>query len=358
MQVGQNASQSGNSFNKLAQRRTTSQIPLKGKNSILVQGKGTDLQNIKAINGRATRKLISQKRTLELIKVSKRKKDNEATKQYWNIFHCQRKVVTANGKLYGRFCKNRACVVCCSIREALLINKYSPVVSKWEDPHFVGLTLRAVPAKKLKFYVDAMYRAFELIIQRLQKRAKRGKGPMPVGFKTLESEFNATALTYNPHFNVIVANKEIGEAIRAEWCKIWTRRFVNPAIQYCERVRSQNKVMKEVIKYCTKTFSAPHWSKKIRECANPKLYIAAFHNILKAMKGHRVFDRFGFNLPKRNEVIPKGGTVTEVEVYVKWKYDLRYFDWVGEDTASGLSIYEPEPRLLHLLNNCMDILIE
>lgn len=358
MQTGQNARNAGNGFNTLAQLRTTPNLPLKGKEIVVVKGKGTELKNTKAIKGRAKRKMITQKRTLKLIDVAKRKGETETLKQYWNTFYCQSKLITTNGRQHADTCKNRFCVLCCSIREAVLINKYSPVVNKWPDPYFVGLTIKAVSAKKLKFYIDAMYKAFRLIIQKYQKRHKRGKGKKLIGFKTLECEFNDEKLTYNPHFNVVVPDKETGETIRAEWCKIWTRRFVNPEIQYCEPVRSRKKVMKEVIKYCTKTFSEPDKSKKLKRMANPKIYVAAFHNVITAMRGHRIFERFGFNLPKSDTNKPEGGIITKVAHYIKWKYSLKYFDWVGEDTDGLLTNYSPDTRIVHLMDNCMDLLLE
>jgi hypothetical protein len=61
--------------------------------------------------------------SLSLIDIAKKKGQNEQVKAYWNTYHCQSVVYSANGKLYGTYCKNRFCTLCCSIRKPrLLIN--------------------------------------------------------------------------------------------------------------------------------------------------------------------------------------------------------------------------------------------
>jgi hypothetical protein len=87
--------------------------------------------------------------TLSLIDVAKENKDFDRLKGYWNTYHCQSKIYTANGKLYGRYCKNRCCLLCCSIRKADIMNRYLPIIKTWENPHFVTLTARSVPLKSL-----------------------------------------------------------------------------------------------------------------------------------------------------------------------------------------------------------------
>ncbi len=358
MQTGQNIPVSGNSIYTLAQKQTTNNISLQGGGIVIVKGNGTELKDPKAIKGRARRKMITQKRALKLVDVAKRKGDREIKQQFWNAYHCQNNLTTTNGRQHGDYCKNRFCALCCSIRKAALINKYGPILNSWPDPHYVCLTIRAVPAQKLKWLVNAMYRAFDRINNKYQKREQRGKGIGFMGIKTLECEFNSGARTYNPHFNVLVPNKEVGEALRMEWSKIWGPKYVNAAIQYCEPVRSKEKVMIEVIKYGTKTFSEPDRDKKLIGKRNPKIYVAVLYNIVMAMKGKRIFERFGFNLPKTNTIKPKGGTITEVKHYIKWKYDLKLLDWVGEDTDGLLTNYLPDYRLYYLLEYCMDVLLE
>lgn len=56
--------------------------------------------------------------------------------------------------------------------------------------------------------------------------------------------------------------------------------------------------MIEIIKYSTRVFTEPDPNSKKKMKASHKIYMAAMYNIISAMKGHRLFDRFGFDLPK------------------------------------------------------------
>lgn len=88
--------------------------------------------------------MITNKMALSLIDVAKENKDFDRLKGYWNTYHCQSKIYTANGKLFGRYCKNRSCLLCCSIRKADIMNRYLPIIKTWEDPHFVTITAKSV----------------------------------------------------------------------------------------------------------------------------------------------------------------------------------------------------------------------
>lgn len=166
-------------------------------------------------------------------------------------------ITTAHGKQHTRYCGRRVCSVCNNIREFILRSKFEPIFHTWPDPHFIVLTTRSVPARKLKHRIDAMYRAFHRINQKYQKRRQRGDTIQFLGVKTLECEFNPNERWYNPHFNILVPNKEVGELIKMEWSKLWGPKYVNSKIQYCEPVRSRDTILLEVIKYCTKVFTAP-----------------------------------------------------------------------------------------------------
>lgn len=75
-------------------------------------------------------------------------------------------------------------------------------------------------------------------------------------------------------------------------------------------------------------------------------------NILAAMKSHRLFERFGFNLPKTAMV--KEGKITEVSDYNEWKYSSKLMDWFSEQTGEALSNYLPDIYLQNQLANNID----
>lgn len=157
--------------NTLAQKGTTKA----GQNQVLVTGKGSDLNNNEALQGRAKLKTITNSMMLNLIDVAKEKGNDEQLKSLWNTYYCQSEVISSNGRLYGRYCKNRFCTLCCSIRKAEIINKYLPIIENWEEPYFVTLTVKACKAEKLKLMVSKVLQGFQRIKDRHKKTTKEVK---------------------------------------------------------------------------------------------------------------------------------------------------------------------------------------
>lgn len=111
------------------------------KMQVLVAGDGTKLSDNKVLKSRAKRKIITQSLVLSLIDIAKKKGDTKFLQALWNTYHCQEKLFTSNGRMYGQYCKNRFCTICSSIRKAEIMNKYLPELREWEDPYFVTLTV-------------------------------------------------------------------------------------------------------------------------------------------------------------------------------------------------------------------------
>jgi hypothetical protein len=102
---------------------------------LLLYGNGSDITNDKAVQRRARCKMITQTTMLSLIDVATERGANDRVKAYWNTFHCQNVVYTANSNIYAPHCKNRFCTYCCGIRKAELINKYLPLLQSWKEPY-------------------------------------------------------------------------------------------------------------------------------------------------------------------------------------------------------------------------------
>ncbi len=188
----------------LAQSETATEKTGIEKPVIMVCRNGTEIGNTEALKGRAKRKTITQKLSLCLIDVASKKEDEERKQSFWNSYHCQSEIVNSNGRLHGKYCKNRICTLCCCIRKAEIINKYLAVVQYWDSPHFVTITVKSISAKWLKEVIDAMARGFKRIKNKYRKRAQRGKGFILMSIKSLECNFNPTTRKYNPHFHIIV----------------------------------------------------------------------------------------------------------------------------------------------------------
>ena len=70
------------------------------------------------------------------------------------------------------------------------------------------------------------------------------------------------------------------------------------------------------------------------------------------MKGLRLIDRFGFNLPKGSDNKEKVSQI--VEEYQIWEYDAQSMDWVSDEIESTLSAYNPSAELLQILKEHID----
>jgi plasmid rolling circle replication initiator protein Rep len=342
----------GNQFNTLAQSGTAifSDIDFE----LIVPGKGTLIKDNPALSQRAKRKTISQCMILSLIDSAKSKGEHERVKGYWNTFHCLQNVITANGKLYSTYCKNRFCTVCCAIRKAEIINKYLPILRDWEDAHFVTLTVKACKAKNLKKWIAGMFRAFALIYGRCKKRHQRGKGPKLIGIKSLECNFNPVSKTYNPHFHLIVPTEEIALLLKSEWLHQWKSKkqlFTYRNAQHIRKVNDIERDLVETIKYGSKIFTEPDVKRKGDKSIPRTLYASALDNILAAMKGKRIFERFGFNLPKLQKPESRLNLLTH---YSRWSFLASQSDWVNLETGECLANYQMPNKLRFLLDNCID----
>lgn len=292
---------------------------------------------------------------LSLIDVVKAKGEPEREQAYWNAYHCQNKVIISENRMYGNYCKNRFCTVCCAIRKADTINRYYPIISQWKDAHFVTLTVKSCKAKNLNKWIEGMLRAFELIHNRCKKRHQRGLGIKLIGIKSLECNFNPKMKTYNPHYHIIVPNKEVAELLKKEWIYQWKSDktlFTTSKAQYIRPVKNLEHDIIETIKYGSKIFTEPDLNKQSKQSVKPMIYAYALDNILVAMKGKRIFERFGFNLPQQPS---KKYTSKLVVNFETWVFPSDASDWINPETGESLTGYLQPLELSYLLNECINI---
>ncbi len=108
--------------------------------TITVRGKGVDIGNNEQLQKWAKRKLINNFTLYKLIEVAEQYGDKEFAQQSWNTHHCLNEVYTTNGRLYGIYCGNRQCRLCCDIRTAEIVNEYSHILLTWKQAcHVVWL---------------------------------------------------------------------------------------------------------------------------------------------------------------------------------------------------------------------------
>jgi plasmid rolling circle replication initiator protein Rep len=331
----------------------TNLLPKNNKN-VIVSGNGTDSLDNPSLINRARRKTISRAVILMLIDIAKEKGDNERVQQYWNSYHCQSKIYCSENKLYGNYCKNRFCTVCCAIRKADIINRYFPTIKQWQQPYFITLTVKAVKAHNLNRWIKGMNRAFKLILNRCKKRHQRKKGIKLIGIKSLECNFNPNRKTYNPHFHIIVPNKQIADLLKKEWMQQWNKTstlHASSKAQFIRKVENLERDLIETIKYGSKIFTEPDIKNKKGSSFAPIIYAKALDNIFVAMKSQRIFDRFGFNLPQQKQKEPSTKLLFDFKTYI---FNTNATDWINQNTGEYLTGYSQPIELQYLLKDCVN----
>lgn len=198
-----------------------------------------------------------------------------------------------------------------------------------------------------------MIQGFQRIKDKYRKRNQRHTAKKLMGIKSLECNFNPRKKTYNPHFHLMVPDNETAETLINEWCKLWTSKWTSRNAQHKREVKKPERDLIECVKYGTKIFTEPDINKKIRQERASHIYVSALYNILTAMKGHRLFDRFGFNLPVFNE--EKIEKFTPLIQYDEWVFNTNHSDWVNPETSEILSGYIPSHELIRLLQKNIDL---
>ncbi len=342
------------SIYKLAQTGTA----ISTKPVIIISGKGTDLTDGNTVKKKAKRKLMSQTMNLNLVKSADKFGSPDLKKAYRNAYYCQSKIFTVNGRIYSKFCKNRSCIVCTANRKADILNRYLPEINSWEEPYFLTLTVKSVPFYRLRATMDSMIKEFQAIVEIQRKKSGRKTGIKLVGIRSLESNFNPRTKEYNPHFHIIVANREMAEILLNEWLKRGRKKKrINRKGQHMRKVDDTQHDLIEVVKYGSKIFTeqdiyAKGKNKKVLR-GKHTIYIAALNNIFHAMRGLRIFERFGFNLPPDSKHASAGSRV--VSKYHEWIFHLKSADWLSVDTGNPLCNYIPPAELLDILKNSIDI---
>lgn len=294
---------------------------LKPKNALLakksdsdilddVKLKATSKNNQSALLKRAKRVYLKNALSLGLIDINKAKRailledvsdvskmleydkqDKDILRSYWNMYHCAGELTKVGDKITGRYCKNRLCLVCNSIRTAVLIEKYKPVFDSWgENTYFVTLTAKTVDAHELNDRIDGMFKVFKKITNRIRQRAHRGKSEKLEGLRKIECTYNPHSKKYHPHFHLMIKGEKQAKQVLNYWLELGRLEGWEMS-RDAQDVRQASKGSEmELFKYFTKIISSKAKDKSI--------YLDSLDVIFKAFRGRRVFQNFGFKLPK------------------------------------------------------------
>jgi hypothetical protein len=230
-------------------------------------------------------------------------KDRQIMRSYWNMYRCNREMVKdSKGNVKTRYCKNRLCLICNSIRTAALLDKYAPIFEAWEDELFmVTLTIENCEANQLKASIDEMQKSFIKAKDSIKKLHQKGRAKKFEGLRKLE----CTSLRENdfhPHFHILVRGEENAYLLRDYWVEVVQKsKIISCKLKGWDEKEQRHvelqrvdkafgNIGKELFKYFTKIISTSS-----KEKGN-FIYTNRLDTIFKAMKGKRVFQTFGFKI--------------------------------------------------------------
>ena len=82
------------------------------KREITVSGEGTEMDNEEGLKERARKKTIDFVKATKLIEVCEKKGNLNRIQSYHNTLNCQKRMYSCDGRLYGKYCKNRMAIFC------------------------------------------------------------------------------------------------------------------------------------------------------------------------------------------------------------------------------------------------------
>lgn len=248
--------------------------------------------------------------------------------------------VDENGKAHSKYCKNRWCPLCQSIRIAKLIRGYKNQLEQYPELYFVTLTRPTVPAEGLKAQREKMMKSFTSI--RNSFFFRRGKFS---GLRKAECTIRPDG-HYHFHFHVLVNSKAAAEFMVQRWLKL-NPDAVEDAQDIEEVDKSNDRSLLEIFKYFTKLLA-----KLKSEDGSEHTYISytRLNVIFEFMKGQRVFQPFGSLRPVEEdfeeEELEADLNIDQANSIWRWATS----DWYNIETGETLTGYEPAEKLVDLLN--------
>lgn len=262
--------------------------------------------------------------------------DSPLHKAYQNSMYCA-DVLTPNKtqtKLTAKYCKNRWCPLCSSIRIAVLINGYAPQLKEFEEPYFVTLTAPTVSAEELPSRIEQFGKAFRQIVNTRSARKMGMKG-----IRKAECTVRPFDL-YHYHFHIILDGKTNAEHLVSRWLEI-----VPGALPQSQDFRPANEGSYiELFKYFTKLVVKDKQT-GVREIVDYKRLDVIF----QALRGKRTFQPFGGLKPVSEDIVEEeleANILISADSIFKWIMD----DWVNLETGECLTGFKPSDSLKRLID--------
>ncbi len=255
-------------------------------------------------------------------------------KSYRNTVYCASTLKQDGGKLRGRYCGNRWCLVCSRVRTARAINRYKPILDTWTDAQFVTLTVRNVPGDQLSQTLDQMVKTSAVIRRAITRTDKLSFEAL----RKLECTHNYHQDTYHPHYHAIVNGRAQALALRDRWLAAWG----DQADAQAQDVRpcTPGSAL-ELFKYATKLASNAGGGRK--QYMSPE----ALDVIFQSLRGRRIWQPVGFTAKATVDEEAEIGTDGTTEALIpaadgaEWSWEQEQHDWINHHTGELLTGWTP-----------------
>lgn len=280
------------------------------------------------------------------VNLANRNPNSSLFRSYLNTLACAKTlVVDADGRTHSKYCKNRWCPLCQSIRIAKLIDGYKVQLEAMPELYFVTLTRPTVPAEELEERRKKMLAAFTKI-RKCRIFVRNGWS----GLRKAECTIRPDGL-YHYHFHVLIDSKKGAEFMVKRWLRL------NPdadrKAQCIEEVDRTNQgtgkgALLEIFKYFTKLIA------KLKDNDGTERRFINFERlnvIFEFMRGQRVFQPFGSLKPIaedfEDDELDAGMDIERANSIWQWATS----DWYDIDTGEALTGYVPAGSLIELLEH-------
>lgn len=291
-------------------------------------------KNTKNLVKKARKKYFSYHLAKYLYKLKK-----PLEKSYKNTLYCASILEQEEGKITTKYCKNRWCLVCNSIRTAKLINGYLPVINEFKEPYFVTLTVPTCGKRDLHNRIKKLQEIWTKIVKVGYKHKIGLKGIKKAECTVRPNE------QFHYHFHLILEGEQQAKWLITNWLKYTKDIGSKRPGQDMRPVKNLDNGALELFKYFTKII--------VKDKDKGRTYIdyEGLDIVFTALKGQRIYSAFGGVKSISEEVEDiKAEDVFNSEK-ITWFYQKDLYDWIDKNSGELLTGYMPTKSFKKLVEN-------
>ncbi len=264
---------------------------------------------------------------------------------------CSAQLTETPGKLTGKYCGARWCLVCARMRTARLFAGYEPAIEAMGDEkYFLTLSRRTVPGHELDAEVQYYIHTATLIQRHLREKRKLQYSSL----RKIECTYNAETNKFHPHFHFIFDNFEAADLFLQQWLERNSVAAVGAAraaeLDHGNQLKKADKnAWKELFKYFTKVVTKSQSKVNGKTVSDYRIHLAALDTMFVALRGVRTFQPCGVIKAISEEIEPELSLESgRNEVHF---HEWMGHDWVDRDTEKALTGFIPSEAQQDIKNH-------